>query len=416
MAQLDVQSKLAILADAAKYDASCASSGTVKRSSAGKSDGIGSTEGMGICHAYAPDGRCISLLKILLTNSCIFDCHYCINRKSSNVRRARFSAKEVVDLTLSFYRRNYIEGLFLSSGIIRSSDYTMEQIVEVARSLREDHGFRGYIHLKTIPDADPLLLEAAGRHADRLSINVELPTVAGLTRLAPEKSAGRIEGAMGTLRSGIDDGRDAKKRYKSAPNFAPAGQSTQMIVGADAATDRDIVGRASTLYDRYRLRRVYYSAFSPIPDASAVLPLQRPPLMREHRLYQSDWMMRFYDYSPGEVAAAADPATGMLPLDIDPKLAWALRFRESFPVDVNRAPREALLRVPGLGVKAVDSIVAARRWRRLRLEDVGRLTRSIAKLRAFLIADDWRPVALADAAAPVARPAPKREQLELFAA
>ncbi|MDF7775432.1 putative DNA modification/repair radical SAM protein [Sphingomonas sp. AOB5] len=414
MARLDVREKLEILADAAKYDASCASSGTAKRNSAGKKDGIGSTEGMGICHAYAPDGRCISLLKILLTNSCIFDCHYCINRKSSNVRRARFSAKEVVDLTLAFYRRNYIEGLFLSSGIIRSSDYTMEQIVEVARSLREDHGFRGYIHLKTIPDADPLLLEAAGRHADRLSINVELPTVAGLTRLAPEKDAGRIEGAMSALKVGIADGADAVKRYRSAPSFAPAGQSTQMIVGADAATDRDIVTRAASLYDRHALRRVYYSAFSPIPDASAVLPLKRPPLMREHRLYQSDWMMRFYGYAPGEVAAAADPATGMLPLEIDPKLAWALRFRGNFPVDVNRAPREALLRVPGLGVKAVEGILATRRWRRLRLEDVARLTRGIAKLRPFLIAEDWRPVALADAAMPVS--VPKREQLELFAA
>ena len=414
MAQLDIQAKLAILADAAKYDASCASSGTAKRDSAGTKSGIGSTEGMGICHAYAPDGRCISLLKILLTNRCIFDCHYCINRKSSNVRRARFTAEEVVQLTLSFYRRNYIEGLFLSSGIIRSSDYTMEQLVEVARSLREDHGFRGYIHLKTIPDADPLLLEKAGRYADRLSINVELPTVAGLQRLAPEKSAARIEGAMGALRHGIEDGRDAKKRYKAAPGFAPAGQSTQMIVGADAATDRDIVARASNLYDRYQLRRVYYSAFSPIPDASTVLPLQRPPLMREHRLYQSDWMMRFYGFAPAEVAAAADPATGMLPLDIDPKLAWALKFREAFPVDVNRAPREALLRVPGLGPKAVDGIVTARRWRRLRLDDVARLTRSIAKLRPFLIAEDWRPTALAETATPVAPP--KREQLELFAA
>jgi putative DNA modification/repair radical SAM protein len=414
MPQLDIQAKLAILADAAKYDASCSSSGTTKRDSAGKKGGIGSTEGMGICHAYAPDGRCISLLKILLTNSCIFDCHYCINRKSSNVQRARFTAQEVVQLTLSFYRRNYIEGLFLSSGIIRSSDYTMEQIVEVARSLREDHGFRGYIHLKTIPDADPLLLEAAGRHADRLSINVELPTVAGLTRLAPEKDAKRIEGAMGTLRHGIEDGRDASRRYKSAPGFAPAGQSTQMIVGADAATDTDIVTRASTLYDRYQLRRVYYSAFSPIPDASAVLPLKRPPLMREHRLYQSDWMMRFYGFAPAEVAAAADPATGMLPLDIDPKLAWALNHRAAFPVDVNRAPREALLRVPGLGVKAVDGIIAARRWRRLRLEDIGRLSRSIAKLRPFLIAEDWRPTMLSDHIAPVVNP--KREQLELFAA
>jgi putative DNA modification/repair radical SAM protein len=416
MAQLDLRAKLAILADAAKYDASCASSGTAKRSSAGKSSGLGSTEGMGICHAYAPDGRCISLLKILLTNSCIFDCHYCINRKSSNVRRARFTPDEVVRLTLDFYRRNYIEGLFLSSGIIRSPDYTMEQIVEVARSLREDHQFRGYIHLKTIPDADPLLLEAAGRHADRLSINVELPTETGLARLAPEKSAPRIEGAMRGLKAGIEDGRDARRRYRSAPNFAPAGQSTQMIVGADAATDRDIVKRASGLYDRFALRRVYYSAFSPIPDASAVLPLKRPPLMREHRLYQSDWMLRFYEFTPAEVADAADPATGMLPLDIDPKLAWALRFRDAFPVDVNRAPREMLLRVPGLGVKAVDGIVATRRWRRLRLDDIARLTRSIAKIRPFLIAEDWRPVALADRAEPIAPVVPNTEQMELFAA
>jgi putative DNA modification/repair radical SAM protein len=415
MAQLDIQAKLAILADAAKYDASCASSGTAKRSSAG-GKGIGSTEGMGICHAYAPDGRCISLLKILLTNSCIFDCHYCINRKSSNVRRARFTAEEVVRLTLAFYRRNYIEGLFLSSGIIRSSDYTMEQIVEVARSLREDHDFRGYIHLKTIPDADPELVHQAGLYADRLSINVELPTVAGLTRLAPEKSAPRIEGAMGGLRRAIDDGTDARKRYKSAPRFAPAGQSTQMIVGADAATDRDIVSRAAGLYDRYALRRVYYSAFSPIPGASAVLPLRRPPLMREHRLYQSDWLMRFYGYRPDEVADAAEPGTGMLPLDIDPKLAWALRFRDRFPVDVNRAPREMLLRVPGLGVKAVDAILAARRFRRLRLDDVARLTVSVRKLRPFLLAADWRPTALTDRADLRGWIAPKTEQLELFAA
>jgi putative DNA modification/repair radical SAM protein len=413
MAQLDTREKLAILADAAKYDASCASSGTSKRNSRdGK--GIGSTEGMGICHAYAPDGRCISLLKILLTNSCIFDCHYCINRKSSNVRRARFTAQEVVNLTLAFYRRNYIEGLFLSSGIIKSSNYTMEQIVEVARSLREDHGFRGYIHLKTIPDADPELVRLAGVHADRVSINVELPTVGGLRRLAPEKDATRIEGAMADVKTAIEDRTDAAKKYKSAPGFAPAGQSTQMIVGADAATDRDIVGRAATLYDRFSLRRVYYSAFSPIPDASAVLPLQRPPLMREHRLYQSDWLMRFYDYRPNEFAAAADEATGMLPLDIDPKLAWALKFRQHFPVDVNRAPREMLLRVPGLGVKAVDRIIATRKWRKLRLEDVGRLTVSITKLRPFLIAEDWRPVALAERADLKPLVKPKDKQLELF--
>jgi putative DNA modification/repair radical SAM protein len=416
MAQLDVRAKLAILADAAKYDASCASSGTSKRKSDKGGKGLGSTEGMGICHAYAPDGRCISLLKILLTNSCIFDCHYCINRKSSNVRRARFTPEEVVDLTLSFYRRNYIEGLFLSSGIIASSNYTMEQIVRVAKLLREEHDFRGYIHLKTIPDADPELVHQAGLYADRVSINVELPTVAGLTRLAPEKSAPQIEGAMQDVRTAIDDGSDAKKRYKSAPRYAPAGQSTQMIVGADAATDGDIIGRAAGLYDRFKLRRVYYSAFSPIPDASAVLPLQRPPLMREHRLYQSDWLMRFYDYQPSEVASAADATTGMLPLDIDPKLAWALKFRDRFPVDVNRAPREALLRVPGLGVKAVDAIIATRRWRRLRLADVARLTASVAKVRPFLVAEDWRPVALSDKAELRPLVAPKREQLELFAA
>lgn len=410
MAQLDVRQKLEILADAAKYDASCASSGTSKRDSAGQAKGIGSTEGMGICHAYAPDGRCISLLKILLTNSCIFDCHYCINRKSSNVRRARFTAKEVVDLTLAFYRRNYIEGLFLSSGIIGSSNYTMEQIVEVARSLREDHQFRGYIHLKTIPDADPALIEAAGRHADRISINVELPTRAGLQRLAPDKSAERIGSAMAGMKTAIEDGADAMRRYKSAPRFAPAGQSTQMIVGADAANDRDIVGTASGLYDRYKLRRVYYSAFSPIPDASAVLPLRRPPLMREHRLYQSDWLMRFYGFRPAEVAEATD-GEGMLPLDIDPKLAWALKRRESFPVDINRAPREMLLRIPGLGVKAVDAILVSRRWRRLSLADVGRLSRSIGKLRPFIVASDWRPTGLID------RIDLKRrvtEQLELF--
>ena len=412
MPQLDVQQKLAILADAAKYDASCASSGTSKRSSEG-GGGLGSTEGTGICHAYAPDGRCISLLKILLTNSCIFDCHYCINRKSSNVRRARFTASEVVALTLAFYRRNYIEGLFLSSGIIRSPDYTMEQIVEVARSLREEHGFRGYIHLKTIPDADPELVRQAGLHADRVSINVELPTLPGLARLAPEKDAGRIEKAMNDMRSAIDEGVDSARRFKSAPAFAPAGQSTQMIVGADSATDRDIVERASTLYDRHRLRRVYYSAFSPIPDASAVLPLRRPPLMREHRLYQSDWLMRFYGFSAGEVADAAEPS-GMLPLDIDPKLAWALKHRESFPADVNRAPREALLRVPGLGVRAVDKLIAARRWRRLRLEDVARLTASIAKVRPFIEAEGWRPTLLTDRAGLGAWLKPKREQLELF--
>ena len=415
MALLDIQAKLAILADAAKYDASCASSGSVRRDSR-QGAGVGSTDaGMGICHAYAPDGRCISLLKILLTNSCIFDCAYCINRTSSNVRRAHFTSEEVVRLTLAFYKRNYIEGLFLSSGIIRSSNYTMEQIVEVARSLREDHDFRGYIHLKTIPDADPELVRQAGRYADRVSINVELPTESGLERLAPEKDAARIEGAMSDMKTSIEGAKDAAKRFKSAPRFAPAGQSTQMIVGADCASDRDIVGKASTLYDRFGLRRVYYSAFSPIPDASAVLPLKRPPLMREHRLYQSDWLMRFYGFAPQEVQGATD-SQGMLPLDIDPKLAWALKFRERFPVDVNRAPRESLLRVPGLGIKAVERILSSRRWRRLRLDDIARMTLSVAKVRPFISTTDWRPTLLTDRADLRALVGPKRQQLELFAA
>jgi len=414
MAQLDTREKLAILADAAKYDASCASSGTAKRDSkSGK--GVGSTEGMGICHAYAPDGRCISLLKILLTNSCIFDCHYCINRKSSNVRRARFTAAEVVNLTLSFYKRNYIEGLFLSSGIIGSSNYTMEQLVEVARALRVDHDFRGYIHLKTIPDADPELVRQAGLHADRVSINVELPTVAGLERLAPEKDGGRIEGAMRDMKTSIVEARDATKKYKSAPKFAPAGQSTQMIIGADAASDGDIVVKASRLYDRFGLRRVYYSAFSPIPSPSAVLPLKRPPLMREHRLYQSDWLMRFYGFKPAEVVDAAG-ADGMLPLDIDPKLAWALKFRESFPVDVNRATKEQLWRVPGLGTKAVARILTSRRWRKLTLADVARLTVSVTRVRPFIVTSDWRPTLLTDRADLRALVAPKVQQLDLFAA
>jgi len=414
MAQLDLSAKLAILADAAKYDASCASSGTSKRDSRG-GKGVGSSEGMGICHAYAPDGRCISLLKILLTNSCVFDCAYCINRKSSNVRRARFTAEEVVRLTLAFYKRNYIEGLFLSSGIIRSSNYTMEQIVDVARCLREDHDFRGYIHLKTIPDADPELVRLAGVYADRVSINVELPTVSGLTSLAPEKDAQQIEGAMRDMKSSIVDARDATRKYRSAPKFAPAGQSTQMIVGADSANDADIVGKASTLYDRFGLRRVYYSAFSPIPDASAVLPLKRPPLIREHRIYQADWLMRFYGFAPTEVQGATDEQ-GMLPLDIDPKLAWALKHRDTFPVDVNRAPKEMLWRVPGFGTKVVARILSSRRIRKLRLDDVARLTVSIAKVRPFITTADWRPTLLTDRADLRTLIAPNRQQLELFAA
>ena len=413
MAQLDPKRKLSILADAAKYDASCASSGTSKRDSMG-GKGIGSTEGMGICHAYTPDGRCVSLLKILLTNFCIYDCVYCINRASSNVQRARFDVDEVVSLTLNFYKRNYIEGLFLSSGIIRSGDYTMEQLVLVAKTLRIDHGFRGYIHLKLIPEADPRLIEEAALYADRLSANIELPRDEALHRLAPQKDVAVIKKAMSQVRLGVEAAKPSKKDRIKPPKFAPAGQSTQLIVGADGAPDTEIIDRSASLYGGYGLRRVYYSAFSPIPDASSVLPLTKPPLMREYRLYQADWLMRFYGFSPPEIGEAT--VDGMLDLAIDPKLAWALNSRAQFPVDVNTAPREMLLRVPGLGVKSVNRIVQVRRWRTLRLEDIGRLCRGIDKVRPFITALDWTPGGLTDAADLRARltPVEKPVQLSLF--
>jgi putative DNA modification/repair radical SAM protein len=402
-----IPAKLAILADAAKYDASCASSGAAKRDSR-DGRGLGSTTGMGICHSYAPDGRCISLLKILLTNFCIFDCAYCVNRRSSNVRRARFDVEEVVDLTVQFYRRNYIEGLFLSSGIIRSADYTMEQLVRVARSLREQHDFRGYIHLKTIPEASEELIAEAGRYADRLSINIELPTEAGLKRLAPEKRTRSIRRTMAGLRLRIEEAKHERK----APPFSPAGQSTQMIVGADGASDATILDASARLYASYGLKRVYYSAFSPIPEASPVLPAKAPPLQREHRLYQADWLMRFYGFAAQEIVAGA--ADGMLDLALDPKLAWALRNRARFPVDVNKADRELLLRVPGLGKRSVARILAARRHRTLRLGDLGRLAASLKKLRPFVVTVDHRPTRVLDRLDLRALLVPP-EQLSLFA-
>ena len=404
---MQLREKLAVLADAAKYDASCASSGGQKRDARG-TGGIGSNEGMGICHAYAPDGRCISLLKILLTNFCIYDCAYCINRRSSNVQRARFSVDEVVRLTMDFYRRNYIEGLFLSSGIIRSSDYTMEMLVEVARKLRQEERFGGYIHLKTIPDASPELLAAAGRWADRLSINVEMPTESGLKTLAPEKDQRDIRQAMGRLRLGIEEAKAEKK----APRFAPAGQSTQMIVGADASTDRDVLQASGNLYANYRLRRVYFSAFSPIPDASKALPLRPPPLVREHRLYQADWLMRFYGFDVSEIAP--DAADGMLDLDIDPKLAWALRHREQFPVDLNTAPRETLLRVPGLGAGTVKKLLAIRAQRRIRYDDLVKLRVPMRKSAPFVITPDHRPASDPESRALRSALAPPPRQPDLF--
>ncbi|MEM7728667.1 MAG: putative DNA modification/repair radical SAM protein [Pseudomonadota bacterium] len=418
MARRTLIDKLAILADAAKYDASCASSGTKVRSSLGPDgpkDGLGSTEGMGICHAYAPDGRCISLLKILLTNWCIFDCRYCVNRVSSNVERARFSVDEVVRLTLDFYKRNYIEGLFLSSGIIQSPDYTMEQIVEVARVLREEHNFRGYIHLKTIPEADPLLIARAGELADRVSINIELPKESSLEHFAPEKSQPVIRKAMAGVKVRLDDAKDAAEsrilRRAKTPVFAPGGQSTQMIIGADASTDADILKTSTDLYSGYGLRRVYYSAFSPMQDASLDLPPVPPPLMREHRLYQADWLLRFYDFERSEIEAAT--TGGMLDLDIDPKLAWALRHRETFPVDVNRAPRHLLLRIPGLGAKTVDRLIEARRMTAVRLSDLAKLTNTARKAMPFIQTADYQPGRLLDTADLRARFAPPPEQLAL---
>ena len=388
---MELQRKLEILADAAKYDASCASSGAARKDSRG-GQGVGSTGGAGICHSYAPDGRCISLLKVLLTNACLYDCHYCINRRSSNVPRARFTPDEVVKLTLDFYKRNYIEGLFLSSGIIQSADYTMELVVAVARKLREEHHFRGYIHLKTIPEASSALIELAGRYADRISLNIELPTQSGLDALAPEKNLARTQEAMGQIRGRIEE-RLEEKRKPDAPKPPPfaTGQSTQMLVGADASSDATILQRADVLYGTYRLRRVYYSGFSPIPEPSKLLPIKAPPLVREHRLYQADWLLRFYGFKVGELTTEDAPN---LDLALDPKLAWALRNRATFPADVNRASRELLLRVPGLGVRNVDRILAARRYTRLRLADLLRLRVPMKKVLPFIITTDHTPAQL----------------------
>ncbi|WP_084652132.1 putative DNA modification/repair radical SAM protein [Ottowia thiooxydans] len=406
--------KLIILADAAKYDASCASSGGEKRNSRDQ-QGIGSSGGSGICHSYAPDGRCISLLKILLTNWCTYDCLYCVNRESSNVERARFTVDEVVQLTLDFYKRNVIEGLFLSSGIIQSPDYTMEQLIEVARRLREEHHFRGYIHLKTIPDASPDLIARAGLHADRLSINIELPSQAALHELAPEKNAEAITRSMARIRQRLDETKEhalqarrarampgANAATPRAPRFSPAGQTTQMIVGADASDDRAILRTSVSLYQDYKLRRVYYSAFSPIPHASASLPSAAAPLMREHRLYQADWLMRFYGYEEQELVTQA----GMLSLQVDPKMAWALAHPDWFPVDLNCASREVLLRVPGLGVRSVSRLLQARRMRRIRKADIQQLGVPSERVLAFVQLPDHQPAD--DAAARLLRQVPAR--------
>ncbi|MGI8772471.1 MAG: putative DNA modification/repair radical SAM protein [Acidobacteriaceae bacterium] len=406
---MDVQRKLEILADAAKYDASCASSG-VKRGGTGK--GIGHSDGTGICHSYTPDGRCVSLLKILLTNYCTYDCAFCVNRASSDIQRARFLPEEVVTLTLDFYRRNYIEGLFLSSGIIQSPDYTMEQMVQVARSLREEHGFGGYIHLKAIPGAAQALLDQAGTWADRLSANIELPTQTDLVQLAPDKNADVIQSAMLQIHQRKSELEEDRQRKLSAPRFAPAGQSTQMIVGATPSTDQQILGTASHLYNSYKLRRIYYSGFSPYPKADGRLPLKPAPLVREHRLYQADWLMRYYGFGAHELTTANEPN---LDLVQDPKLTWALRHRDFYPVDVNLGTREALLRVPGIGHRNVQRILKIRRYHRLTLSDLRKLNVRVGHASNFITTIDHVPqgrrLDAPDLAVTIARP----QQLEMFA-
>ena len=381
---MDVRKKLAILAAAAKYDASCASSGA--RRIGGQ--GLGNSTRSGICHSFTPDGRCISLLKLLFTNHCIYDCRFCVNRSSGSTRRAAFTVDEVVRLTIDFYKRNYIEGLFLSSGVLRSPDHTMDQLIRVARQLRRDHAFRGYIHLKAIPSASEELLAEAGRWADRLSVNMELPRQQDLQLLAPDKDRTEIERSMAQVHSRVEAARGERRKSRRGPSFAPAGQSTQMVIGATAATDTDVLATSSALYEQYRLRRVYYSAFSPIPHADARLPVQPPPLLREHRLYQADWLMRFYGFQVDEIVT---PEAANLDLELDPKHAWALRNRERFPVDVNRADREMLLRVPGIGTRNVARILQLRKHHSIRLIDLRRLRVALKRAKPFIVTADHNP-------------------------
>lgn len=407
---MELKTKLAILADAAKYDASCASSGSHRKRA---KNGIGNTEGMGICHSYTPDGRCISLLKLLLTNVCIWDCAYCINRKSANIRRARFKPEEVVKLTIDFYKRNYIEGLFLSSGIIRNADYTMEQLTLVAKKLREEENFGGYIHLKAAPGASPELLLEAGKYADRLSANIEMPVQTDLDLLAPEKTLAEIETTMRDVKNGILTAKDLTRKNGDAPQFARAGQSTQIVVGATESADSLILQKAESLYRRFDLRRVYYSAFTPIENEDLRLAQPPTPLMREHRLYEADWLIRHYGFTASEITHGMNKPN--LDLEKDPKLAWALRNRDYFPVDVNRAPARQLLRVPGLGARNVSRILKIRHYHRLRLEDLAKLRVIVNRAKWFVITADHNPnVFKLDAETLESKLKPKAFQPSLF--
>lgn len=375
-----VLDKLKILAESAKYDVSCASSGTVRTNTKGA---LGNTVGgWGICHSFAEDGRCISLLKIMLTNYCIYDCAYCINRRSNDLRRATFSVSELVELTIEFYRRNYIEGLFLSSGVVRNPDYTMERLVRVAKDLREVHRFNGYIHLKSIPGASAELVRQAGLYADRLSVNVEIPVERYLKLLAPEKDHQSVFAPMKYIQQGVLANKEERRHFRHAPRFAPAGQSTQMIIGATPETDKDVLMLSSALYRRPTMRRVYYSGYVSVNTYDNRLPvLKQPPLVRENRLYQADWLMRFYEFTANEIVDDSHP---FLDLEIDPKLAWALRHPEEFPIDVNTADYERVLRIPGVGVRSARLIVASRRFSRLGYYELKKMGVVMKRARYFI--------------------------------
>ncbi|MCB2409633.1 putative DNA modification/repair radical SAM protein [Hymenobacter lucidus] len=373
-----IQEKLSILADAAKYDVSCSSSGGKRKN---ENKGLGNAEGMGICHSFTEDGRCVSLLKILLTNYCIFDCAYCVSRRSNDVKRAAFTVDEVVDLTMNFYRRNYIEGLFLSSGIFKDSDYTMERLVRIIKKLRTEHKFNGYIHVKTIPGASPELIAEAGLYADRLSVNIELPSELSLTTLAPEKNYQEILTPMGQIRDGITQNKEEKALFKKVPSFAAAGQSTQLIVGASAENDHQIIKLTDSLYKGYGLKRVYYSGYIPVSGDARLPQVTQPPVIREHRLYQTDWLMRFYGFEADEIL---DPEHPFLDLEIDPKLAWALRNRHVFPVDINTADFEMILRIPGIGARSAKRIVAARRFSPLSLDHLHKFGVVLKRAKYFI--------------------------------
>lgn len=375
---VETMNKLKVLTDAAKYDVSCASSGVAK-SNKGK---MGNSIAAGICHTWSADGRCVSLLKILLTNHCIYDCAYCVNRSTNDIERASFSAQEVADLTMAFYRRNYIEGLFLSSAVEVSPNHTMEKIYETLRLLREVHGFSGYIHVKAIPGADPLLIEKTGYMADRMSVNIELPSLNSLKKLAPQKNIKKLVAPMKQMQYGITRYKDERKHFHNVPKYVPGGQSTQMIIGATPDTDHDIIKTSENLYNGFELKRVYYSAYVPVNKGSN-LPavITAPPLKREHRLYQADWLLRFYHFNADEILTAKDPN---LDMDFDPKIAWAFRNMDQFPVEVNQAPYKMLLRIPGIGTTSAMRIMKQRKQHTVNYDDLKKMGVVIKRAKYFI--------------------------------